>query len=63
MTKNEPVEELIELTARLIARAHLRRCSTQVNEATEQPDSPTDSVSRNEGDTSSNESESKGENK
>ena len=61
MTRNEPVEELIELTARLIARFHVRRCSTQVNEATDQPDSPTNSESRNEGDTSSNQPDSKGE--
>ena len=45
MTKKEPVNELIELTARLIARAHLRGCSAQTTEADEQPNSPTDSAS------------------
>ena len=58
MTKKEPVNELIELTARLIARAHLRGCSAQTTEADEQPDS----ASSNEGNTSSNQADSKGEN-
>ena len=62
MTKKEPVNELIELTARLIARAHLRGCSTQTTEADEQPNSPTDSASDREGDTPSNQPDSKGEN-
>lgn len=63
MTENEPVKELIDLTARLIARAHLRRCSAQANQTTEQLNSPTDSTPDNEGDTSSNQPDSKGENK
>ena len=62
MTKKEPVNELIELTARLIAPAHLRGCSAQTTEADEQPNSPTDSASSNEGNTSSNQPDSKGEN-
>jgi len=45
MTENDPVEKLIDLTAQLIARAHLRRCSPQTQETNEQPDSPIDSVS------------------
>ena len=63
MTENDPVEDLIDLTARLIARAQVRRCSAQANQTTEQPNSPTDSTSDNDGDTLSNQPVSKGENK
>ena len=63
MTKNEPVEELVELTARLIARVHLRRCSPQTQETNEQPDLPPDSKTIEIGDTPSNQPDSKGEKK
>ncbi len=63
MTKNDPVEKLIDLTARLIARAHLRRCSPQTQETNEQPDSPPDSETIEIGDTPSNQPDSQGEQK
>ena len=61
MTGNDPVETLIDLTARLIARDHLRHCSTQTQKTVEQRDSTLDSESSIVDDTSFDQPDSKGE--
>lgn len=58
MSKTDPVEKLIDLIARLIARAHLRHCSSRVQPPSVQSDAPPASSTSEADDSSSNECQS-----
>ena len=61
MLEKDPVEKLIDLTARLIARGHRRNCSQRSLDSSEPSDSPATSEVVDADDTSSNKPKTEGE--